>query len=275
MDIELIPLGAGGWIPNKHFETACYAFRHGGNLYILDAGSGIARLLEPTDETLVALKEDIARVFILLSHYHVDHSHGLFYLQAIFPEIPTYVYAPGRGVYPRDATDMLETIFARPLSPKSIAELHGLLEVKELSPGKQWIGDIQVNCRLQEHHADPSLGIRMGDAFAYITDTVPEKATIDFIGGCPVLLHEVWLSSRDSYRGLDDDLRKHTRNGHCGNFGAAIIARNAGVEELRFIHHNPVLPIDRVQRLTAEVSSLVPNTLLARDLMPIDIHLPG
>lgn len=275
MDVELIPLGAGGWIPNRHFETACYAFRHGKNLYILDAGSGIARLLNPADESIVALREGVARVFILLSHYHLDHSHGLFYLKALFPEIPTYIYAPGKGVYKGDAYDMIESLFVRPLSPKGIAELHGLLEIRNLVPGKQWLGDLQVNCRLQQNHSDPTLAMRIEDAFAYVTDTIPEKETIAFTGGCPVLLHEVWFSSRDSYRGLDDDLRKHTRDGHCGNYGAAIIARKAGVDELRFIHHNPLLPIDRIQRLTAEVSDIVPNTLLARDLMPIGIHLPG
>ena len=275
MDNQLIPLGAGGWIPNKHFETACYAFRHGRNLFLLDAGSGITRLLDPTDENLVALKEGIARVFILLSHYHLDHSHGLFYLKPIFPEIPIYLFAPGRGVYPRDAIDMIDTVFARPLSPKKIVEIHGLMEINDLVPGIQWIGGLQVTCRLQEKHSDPSLGIRIANAFCYATDTVPEKATVEWAQGCPVLLHEAWYSSRDAYRGLDDDLKKHTQDGHCGNYGAAIIAKRAGVEELRLIHHNPVLPIVRVQRLAAEASDLLQNTMLARDLLPIGIDLPG
>ena len=274
MDNQIIPLGSGGWIPNRHFETACYAFRHGKNLYLIDAGSGITRLLDPTDETLVELKEGVARVFILLSHYHIDHSHGLFYLKALFPEVPTYLYAPGRGVYPRDALDMVDTLFVKPLCPKRIVELHGLMEINDLLPGKQWIGDLQITCRVQEKHSDPSLGIRIGNSFSYISDTMPEKETVKFTEGCPVLLHEVWYSSRDAYRGLDDDLSKHARFGHCGNFGAAIIAKRAGVEELRFIHHNPVMAIDRVQRLTAEVSNILANTLLARDLLPIAIDLP-
>jgi ribonuclease BN (tRNA processing enzyme) len=275
MENQLIPLGSGGWIPSRHFETACYAFRHGKNLYLIDAGSGIARLLDPADESLVELKEGIARVFILLSHYHIDHSHGLFYLRGLFPEIPTYLYAPGRGVYPHDAFGMIETLFAKPLSPRSIMDIHGLMEVNDLVPGKTWIGDLQVTTRLQKNHSDPSLGIRIADAFCYVSDTVPEKETVGFAEGCPVLLHEVWFSSKDAYRGLDDDLKKHTFEGHCGNFGAAIIARKAKVEELRFIHHNPLLPITKVQRLAAEVSDLVPNTMLARDLSPIGIKLPG
>ncbi len=273
MSSQIIPLGAGGWIPNRSFETACYAFRHGANLYILDAGSGIARLLDPADETLCALKEKIARVFILLSHYHLDHSIGLFYLKGLFPDIPTYLFAPGRAVYSLDATGMMESLFKRPLSPRGIAEIHGLMEINDLQPGAQKIGSLKVTCRLQENHSDPSLGIRIENAFAYVTDTVPERDTIKFIEGCGVLLHEVWFSSRQNYRGLDDDMKWHTEQGHCGNVGAAIIAKSAKVDELRFIHHNPMMSIDKVQRLAAEVSSIMPNTMIARDLLPIDIKL--
>jgi ribonuclease BN (tRNA processing enzyme) len=270
---QLIPLGTGGWIPTKYFETACYAFRHGKNLFVIDAGSGITRLFDPTDETLVALKEGIARVYILLSHYHLDHSQGLFYLKGLFPDIPTYLYAPGRGVYPREAVDMVDSIFTRPLTPRKIAELHGLMEINDLIVGKQWIGGLQITTRVQDKHADPSMGIRIGDAFCYITDNIPEKESIVLAEGCGVLLHEVWYSSRDSYRGLDDNLSKHMDKGHSGSFGAVIIAKKAGVGELRFIHHNPATPVDKLQRIAAEASDIMPNTLLARDLLPIEIKL--
>lgn len=273
MQNQIIPLGAGGWIPNRNFETACYAFRHGENLFLLDAGSGITRLFDPSDETVAALKEGIRRVFILLSHYHLDHSHGLFYLKGLFPDIPTYLYAPGRGVYKHDAIGMMEKVFAKPISPKNIAEIHGLMEINDLIIGTQQIGGLQISCRLQEKHSDPSIGIRIGDAFSYITDTVPEKETVKFIEGCSVLLHEVWYSSRDKFRALDDDMKWHTDQGHSGNFGATIIARNAGVESLRFIHHNPLLPMTKLQTFAAEASDWVPDTMLARDLLPIDIDL--
>lgn len=273
MPEQIVPLGAGGWIPNKNFETSCYAFRQGENLFLLDAGSGILRLLNPTDEALIALKERVKRVFILISHYHLDHTHGLFYLAGIFPDIPTYVYAPGRGVYPLDAVAMMEKVFAKPLSPRNLVELHGLIEVQDLLPGVQTIGGLKVTCRVQLNHPDPSLGMRFGDAFAYITDTEPERETVPFIRGCKVLLHEVWYSSRSNYRALDDDLKHHTLKGHSGNFGAAIIARRAAIKDLRFIHHNPLLPINTVMTLAGEACDLVPGTMLARDLLPIDVEL--
>jgi len=273
MKSQIIPLGAGGWIPNRNFETACYAFRHGENLFLLDAGSGIVRLFEPGDETLVALREDIKRVIILLTHYHLDHSHGLYYLKGLFPDIPTYLYAPGRDIHKQDAAAMMEKVFAKPLAPRPIAEIHGLMEINDLNIGKQRIGGLEVTCRVQEKHSDPSIGIRIGDAFAYITDTEPEHETSKFIKGCDVLLHEAWFSSRENFRALDDDMKYHTQKGHSGNFGAAIIARKAEVKELRFIHHNPMTPVMHLQNFAAEVSDLVPNTMLARDLLPIDIEL--
>ena len=125
MQNQIIPLGAGGWIPNRNFETACYALRHGENLFLFDAGSGITRLYDPYDESLAALIEGIKRVFILLSHYHIDHSHGLFYLKGLFPEIPTYLYAPGRGVYKQDAIGMMEKVFAKPIRLKQ-SKIHML-----------------------------------------------------------------------------------------------------------------------------------------------------
>ncbi len=77
--MELTVLGSAGWIPVGKRETACYAVRAGKSLLLLDAGTGVGKLLGESE----ALLHNIDEVHIILSHFHLDHVIGLTYLTAL------------------------------------------------------------------------------------------------------------------------------------------------------------------------------------------------
>src|SRR5659263_677628 len=76
-------LGSGGWIPTARRETTCAILSLPEALFIFDAGTGLARLLE---ERFRPEYEAAREVHLFLSHYHLDHIAGLVYLLALFIE---------------------------------------------------------------------------------------------------------------------------------------------------------------------------------------------
>jgi glyoxylase-like metal-dependent hydrolase (beta-lactamase superfamily II) len=79
-------------MPSEQRETTCVLVRDGARALVLDAGSGLRRLVdEPT------LLDGVARLDVVLTHFHLDHVCGLAYTPAL-PLRPT-LWAPGRWLY--------------------------------------------------------------------------------------------------------------------------------------------------------------------------------
>jgi ribonuclease BN (tRNA processing enzyme) len=90
--MEITFLGTAGWMPNDQRETASIAVRVGSSLILLDAGTGIRRLV--TDP---ALHGGVESIHVMLSHFHLDHVVGLSYLSALPEEIPSRSAARATG----------------------------------------------------------------------------------------------------------------------------------------------------------------------------------
>ena len=68
-------LGAGGWIPTGTHATCSALLREGDAAVLIDAGSGIERLV--ADPSLL---DGVERLELVLTHFHLDHVVGLAYL---------------------------------------------------------------------------------------------------------------------------------------------------------------------------------------------------
>ncbi|MGD2114802.1 MAG: MBL fold metallo-hydrolase, partial [Acidobacteriota bacterium] len=75
--MRLIPLGTNGYIPTHGRQTMCFLVRFEDRALLLDAGTGVARLLEPRVRELL---EGVEQLDVILSHFHLDHVIGLSYL---------------------------------------------------------------------------------------------------------------------------------------------------------------------------------------------------
>jgi ribonuclease BN (tRNA processing enzyme) len=176
-----------------------------------------------------ALLEGVERLDVLLTHFHLDHTVGLSYLLAADLPGRTCVHGPGRSLYGIATVDILARTYSRPQSAMVLADIG---DVAEVEPPATRIGAFELRLRRQGRHRDPTLALRLGDRFAYCTDTAADDGTIAFVRGVGVLLHEVWASAASP---IDAD-------SHTTAAAAAEIAAAAGVGRLVFIHRNPNLP---------------------------------
>ena len=274
--LTFCPLGSGGWIPANGQQTFCFVFPWGDEMVVIDAGTGIARLMGLRDTLFKSAWRSLRGAQVLLSHYHFDHVIGLFWLRGIFGNLPVTIYAPGEEVYGQRAIDLLNGLFRKPYSPHPFSDLRPNVLVNDLPVGGLMLetgpNPLKVSFRLNPNHSDPSVAFRFGDLFAVATDTPPEEGTIAFARGVKVLLHESWYDSSPAFRTVDDPLERHMEGPHTGSFGAGLIAKRAGVKRLYLVHHNPERSFRDVESDARSVSEVLGlDCRPARDLEEIEI----
>lgn len=218
--MELVALGSAGWMPTDIRETSCYAIRRAGNLLLLDAGTGIRRLV--TDPRLHA---GVERIDIVLSHFHIDHLVGLTYLSGMRGSTEITVHGPGHWLYDQPTDGILARITSPPMQTITLAQAG--VRVTDLSPdGFSW-SDLPVTVRHQRRHTAPSVALRVSDELAYCTDTAYDPDNVSFVEGCRLLLHDAWHT------------QQHGDSGHSSAIEAARIASAAAVGRLGLIHIAP------------------------------------
>ena len=240
-------LGSGGWIPTATRETTCVFIREEGHGLLLDAGTGLRRLVSEPE-----LLDGVRSLDIALTHFHLDHVCGLAYVPAL-PLVPT-IWAPGRWLYGQASEELLAPLRTAPISP---SDAHELGEVRELEPGTQAVGRFQVTTREQRLHWAPTAGIRVGDEIALITDTAYEPQSADFARAVKHLLHEAWSSSAHPVAQAGDSTAAE----------AGMVARAAGAEHLTLVHINPLLADE--EELLADARAHSPGARLGRDREPL------
>ncbi len=220
-------LGAGGWMPTDERETTSILIRRGSDALLIDAGTGVRRLV--TDQTLL---DGVRALDVVLTHFHLDHTCGLLYLPAIFAagelDRSPKLVAPGRWLFDASTSDVVAPLIDPPLSPFPGSFFD---EILELRGGSQQIGPFTLNTIAQRRHWGPTAGLRIDDALAILTDTAYEADHAAFVSGASHLLHEAWSSSANPI------LPDHDATGA----DAARTAAEGCVANLTLIHLNPLL----------------------------------
>jgi ribonuclease BN (tRNA processing enzyme) len=219
VDVRL--LGSGGWIPTETRETCCLYARKGNEVLLVDAGTGVRRLL--LDPSLL---DGVERLTVLLTHFHLDHVVGLPWLADASVE-RREVWAPGLMTMGREASDVLRPLLEPPLYPSPVTD--SFARIDDLPDLRFELGPFALELRVQERHVSPTLGVKIDQWLAYCTDTADDPATASFASEARVLYHEAWYAEEAT------DDRGHTASGE-----AARIASAAGVERLVLIHVNPL-----------------------------------
>lgn len=105
---------------------------------------------------------------------------------------------------------------------------------------------------------------RPGARMAYCTDTRPCDGAVELARVAQLLIHEGTFAA-------DMRVEAH-RKGHSTVVDAAEIARAAGAEQLAITHLSP--RYGDVQPLLQQAQAVFPNTVIARDLMRLEIYPP-
>ena len=217
MEVRL--LGSGGFVPTDRRETACALIRNGSEALCIDAGTGARRLLTEPE-----LLDGVERLHVVLTHFHLDHTLGLFFLPALEPAIE--IWAAGQSLEQTANTKLVDRLLTPPFAPRSF--ISGFAAVHELGVGATRVGPFDLTTRVQRLHSNPTLALRFSDELVWCTDTAHDEENADFARGARLLCHEAfWPADR-----TDD-------TGHTASGEAASIAAAAGVERLVLIHVNP------------------------------------
>jgi ribonuclease BN (tRNA processing enzyme) len=241
-------LGSGGFVPTGRRETSSVLLRGGDGHVLIDAGTGLRRLITDRDALLGA--ERGGRLDILLTHFHIDHVCGLAYLTEL-SDLDIVIHGPGAALYDTPTAVVLARMFfSPPLMPVTLDQLG--VRVAELVPGEAPFGGLTVRARRQDRHTNPTLGLRVEDAFTWCTDTEDDPETVAFARGARVLAHDAWGPP--------------AAPGHAEPAAVARIALAAGAERLVLIHVPPTADEDA---LRAEAAAVHPHVTVATDLLDL------
>jgi ribonuclease BN (tRNA processing enzyme) len=215
-------LGCGGWFPAYGRHTASALARRGEHAILIDAGTGVSRLVESPD-----LLDGVTRLDILLTHFHLDHIGGLAYLPAVARCDDTTLWGPGRWLYGTDTFELLARVSNEPFHPVPLEAQD--IAVRDLPADEFELAGVRIALRRQDRHSAPTVGFRIEDELAWITDTAYDPGSSDFAAGVPLLAHEAWFPSSEPR-----NVEIHTSAAQ-----AAEIAGAARAERLLLVHLPP------------------------------------
>lgn len=280
-------LGTGGWIPTVRRETTCAILSMPQALFIFDAGTGLARLLEerfrselelapgpapasvsepsPAQAGTPAIAPTPSReVHLFLSHYHLDHIAGLVYLPAMFKGRTVHLHPPAQSITGDDPHEIISGIIRKPYNPHSIAEMPLDLSIEPLEEGEHVIAGATVRIRKQIH-ADPSVAYRIDDLLVFATDTADDPATAEFACGVRLLAHEAWIDGIEEEDPATEHIAREAYAAHASARQVAARAAEAGVERLLLMHLNPLRGAAYHEQMLVAARKIFPGTAILED----------
>ncbi len=249
--------GVRGSIPysgpeTNHYggNTSCVTVYQDGCLLVLDGGSGLQRLVLPTN-----LKSN--RIDILLTHLHLDHIQGLGFFKPLYnPEMEVHIWGPASSG--NSLMFRLRRYLSPPLFPVNIRELPCRLTLHEIENSEFQIGPFRIESEYIIHPG-PTVGFRLKEkdkVFTYIPDHEPALGRngmiqdtkwisgIDLAMQADLLLHDGQYSS--------EEYLKSTGWGHSSIFNALQFASKAEVKRLLLSHHDPLHTDKTLDQLFSE-----------------------
>ncbi|MGH8104664.1 MAG: MBL fold metallo-hydrolase [bacterium] len=254
--MRLVCLGTGGWMFNTSRDTCTYSLMDGDSAILLDAGSGMKKLLEPPFDSLL---KPIHKIVVMLTHYHLDHTIGLSFSPAVFADKDVTFYLPPGNVAGLSGKDFMAGYFGSHLFPVVVDALPFKTHFRELPVGEHRIGGMTVRVKRQTH-TPFSMAFRFDDMLSYHTDTVYDETHADFSKGVKTILMGMWM--------LDEEVGNPPNlsfNGHTTVNGVKRIAPAMAPGRLLLIHHHPLYSFEKLKLGEATVRSAYPNAELAMD----------
>jgi phosphoribosyl 1,2-cyclic phosphodiesterase len=227
-------------------NTSCVSVTAGGELVIIDMGTGLMHL----GNALMAAEfgKGSGRATILLSHTHWDHIQGLGFFAPVFiPGNQFTVWGPGGS--PEVLEEILEGQMDPNFSPlQTLRNFSATFDVRAATERFE-IGPIAVRSRLHPHGATTALAFRLehgGKSFVYASDVGYLGGPGDLVEiyrGADVLLHD------STYRPADQATRRD--RGFSSYEEACDAAIAANVKRLVTFHYDQDYTDDDVDQIVA------------------------
>ncbi len=228
-------------------NTCCLEIRHGHDLVIVDAGTGIRPLGSLIRESKTK------NIHLLISHTHWDHIAGLPFFAPIYdPECTMTIWTPIG--FEKTTKELFTEMLAYAYFPVRLDDIQAKLIFKDIHEGIPFqIGDIKINTHYA-YHPGATVCFKFGinkTTFGYATDNeflmghhgnpmfvkknhpllAPYRSMIKFFSDCDFLIHEA------QYTPIE--YQKKIGWGHSSITNATILVTMAGIREWIITHHDP------------------------------------
>jgi len=247
--MEITFLGTNGWYDSDTGNTICILIESDDYYIVLDAGNGISKL----DRYYQKQKP----VFLLLSHFHLDHIAGLHILAK-------FSFAKGLVIAgPRGTQKILNTIVNKPFT-MPLDDLPYKTEVIELVKEEN---RLPFEIKFMELvHSSLTLGYRIhleNKTVTYIPDTGFCQNALRLAQNADFLITEcAYLPGESSDQWP-----------HLNPQDAARIAKESGARQLALVHFDamryPTFETRKVAKLHAQ--KIFPNTMVTHDGMRLHL----
>jgi phosphoribosyl 1,2-cyclic phosphodiesterase len=243
-------------------NTPCIELRTaGGNLFILDCGSGF-RLLGKALEKEFKKKPIKARIF--LTHYHWDHIQGIPFFTPLYVERNQFLFHSFHSVDNETVQAALEGQMSGPYFPVNMNVMAAHRHFFEIEEERIAYDDVKLQTK-RLFHPQGCLGYRLecdGKTLVYATDNEPGDAQGD--KNVRLLAENADLLIYDAqYR--PEEMKAHKNWGHSNWKEGVRIAKECRVRKLVLFHHDPDRDDQGVDRILRDARRRFPNVVAAHE----------
>jgi phosphoribosyl 1,2-cyclic phosphodiesterase len=233
-------------------NTSCVEVRGGGEIILLDAGTGLRALGR---SLLAEFKDQPLNLTMLLTHTHWDHIQGLPFFGPIYDSRCRLrilgCEGTRKGLVNALTSQMESTYFPVPFN-----KLPSNIEIEELKNFNFNIGPVCVRA-LRANHPGLCVGYRLfspDSLIAFFPDTEPraggkDREMIEFLRDVDLLILDSQYDSAE--------YQEHVGWGHGCVDDSVALALQAGVKQLSLFHHDPDHDDKRIDGLVKHARRLV------------------
>ena len=233
-------------------NTSCVEVRVGGEISLLDAGTGLRALGR---SLLAEFKDQPLNLTMLLTHTHWDHIHGLPFFGPIYDSRCRLrilgCEGTRQGLVNALTGQMESTYFPVPFN-----KLPSNIEIEELKDFNFNIGPVCVRA-LRAHHPGVCVGYRLfspDGVVVFFPDNEPltggrDREMIEFLRDADLLIIDSQYDSAE--------YRQHLGWGHGCVDDSVALALQAGVKQLCLFHHDPDHDDQRIDSFVKHARRLV------------------
>jgi phosphoribosyl 1,2-cyclic phosphodiesterase len=223
-------------------NTSCVEVRTGQrHVVVLDAGTGVRRLGR-------SMGDEVERIDILLTHFHLDHVQGLGFFAPLFrPGFDVHLWGPASKAHDLEAR--LACFLSPPLFPVRLRDLPCRLTLHNVVPGSFVLPGLDVEAD-RVCHPGRTVGYRLSDGggvLAYLPDhelAIEPRSSLELVDRADVLIHDAQYTA--------GECALHAGWGHSSINQAVTFAGEANVDTLVAFHHDPAHNDDALDTLLAE-----------------------
>jgi phosphoribosyl 1,2-cyclic phosphodiesterase len=233
-------------------NTSCVEVRVGGEIILLDAGTGLRGLGR---SLLSEFKDQPLNLTMLLTHTHWDHIQGLPFFGPIYNSRCRLrilgCEGTRKGLVNALTGQMESTYFPVPFN-----KLPSNIEIEELKNFNFNIGPVCVRA-MRANHPGLCVGYRLfspDSLIAFFPDTEPstsgkDQDMIEFLRDVDLLILDSQYDSKE--------YQEHVGWGHGCVDDSVALALQAGVKQLSLFHHDPDHDDKRIDKMVQHARRLV------------------